>query len=425
MKPSPPEAILHPARFPGDPPTTRCGEELLHARLAAITEASENALVTCDLEGNIVDWNPAAEAIFGYPAAEMIGQPLSRIIPEDRIEKEVEVLNRVASNGAVHRFETARRSKAGGLVDVSVSVTPLCDADGRVAGVLRIERDVTAQKASEREFSRVRKLYSAMGEVNHAIVFSKSREELLDRVCRALVDDGGFHMAWIGWIEETTCRLMPVAVAGEGADYVNSVMVYGDERAEGRGPAGTAFRTGRATFCEDIEAEPSMEPWRRALREFGFCSVASFPIRVGGVVRGVLSMYASEKGFFRDKEMALLAESAEDLSYALTGLEERRERRVAEILAREEQSFSTAMIETIPGILYLYDDRMRFLRWNRRLEEVTGYSHDEIGRMSPLDFIPKSARGTLLERIGEVFEKGESWIEASILSKDGRRSRIT
>lgn len=418
--------------MPSEAPIPSQSDDLLKARLAAITEASENAVITCDLQGNVVDWNPAAETIYGYAAIEMIGQPLARIIPEENIEKETHILNRAANNEATHRFETSRLSKSRGLVSVSVSVKPLCDPEGNVAGLLRVERDVTIQKEREREFNRLNKLYAAMGQVNHAIVFSKTREELLDRVCRALVEDGGFHMAWIGWVEESTCRLLPVAVAGEGADYVNSIMVYGDDRAEGRGPAGTAFRTGRPCKCEDIEKEPSMDPWRRALREFGFRSVASFPIRVQGTLRGALSMYASELNYFRDKEMALLEEAASDLSYALTGLEERRERRVAEITAREEQSFSAAMIETIPGILYLYDDRLRFLRWNRRFEEVSGYTREEIGRMSPLDFFRKEDRPGILERIGEVFEKGSSWAEAAFVSKDGKEmpyyltgSRIT
>jgi PAS domain S-box-containing protein len=408
--------------MPTDAPIPSQSDGLLRARLAAITEASENAVITCDLQGNVLDWSPAAEMIYGFAAVEMIGRPLSTIIPDDKIEKETHILNRVANNEAVHRFETSRLSKKGGLVSVSVSVKPLCDGTGTVAGLLRIERDVTLQKERDREFCRLNKLYAAMGQVNHAIVFSKSREELLDRVCRALVEDGGFHMAWIGWVEESTCRLLPAAVAGEGADYVNSVMVYGDDRAEGRGPAGTAFRTGRPCKCEDIEKEANMEPWRRALREFGFRSVASFPIRVQGTPRGALSMYASELNFFRDKEMALLEEAANDLSYALTGLEERRERRVAEITAREEQSFSTAMIETIPGILYLYDDRLRFLRWNRHFEEVSGYTPEEIARISPLDLFRKEDRPGILERIGEVFEKGSSWAEAAFLSKNGKET---
>lgn len=405
--------------MPGSAPVPGPSDGLLQSRLAAITKATEAALITCDMSGNVIDWNPAAEAIFGYPATEMIGLPLTRIIPPEHIEKETNILNRAANNEAVYRFETSRLSKSGGQVSVSATVTPLCDAEGRVAGVLRIERDVTLQKERDREFNRIKKLYAAMGQVNHAIVFSKTREELLDRVCRALVEDGGFHMAWIGWIEEATFRLLPVAVSGAGSDYVNSIMVYGDDRAEGRGPAGTAFRTGRPSVCQDIETEPYMEPWRRSLREFGFRSVASFPIRVAGSVRGALSMYASEEDFFQDKEVALLEESANDLSYALTALEERRERRVAEITAREEQSFSTAMIETLPGFLYLYDDRLRFLRWNRRLEEVSGYTHEEISRMSPLDFFRKDDRAAMIERIGEVFEKGRALMEATFVSKDG------
>jgi PAS domain S-box-containing protein len=96
------------------------------------------------------------------------------------------------------------------------------------------------------------------------------------------------------------------------------------------------------------------------------------------------------------------------------------ERRLAPAVAQSEKLFSDTMIESMPGILYFYDDQGRFLRWNRNFETVSGYSGAEIARMHPLDFFAGTDHRPLQERIAEVFAQGESSIEAPFLSKDGR-----
>lgn len=94
-------------------------------------------------------------------------------------------------------------------------------------------------------------------------------------------------------------------------------------------------------------------------------------------------------------------------------------RQMAETSARNERQFSDTMIESMPGILYFYDLRGHFLRWNRNFEKVSGYSSEEIARMTPLDFFEEADRPLLQERIAEVFSKGESSLEASFRAKDG------
>jgi PAS domain S-box-containing protein len=94
-------------------------------------------------------------------------------------------------------------------------------------------------------------------------------------------------------------------------------------------------------------------------------------------------------------------------------------RRPEDIAAENERRFSNTMIESMPGIVYFYDDQGRFLRWNRNFEIVSGYSGDEIARMHPLDFFSAEERDLLTQRISAVFEKGESFVEASFRAKDG------
>src|SRR3954464_6940591 len=93
--------------------------------------------------------------------------------------------------------------------------------------------------------------------------------------------------------------------------------------------------------------------------------------------------------------------------------------RVQGLEVNAEQRFADELVEAMPGIFYLYDERGRFLRWNHNFERVSGYSGQEIAGMHPLDFFSAEERALLTERIGEVFEKGEATVEASLVCKRG------
>jgi PAS domain S-box-containing protein len=115
-------------------------------RLAAIVSSSDDAIISKDLNGVIQSWNRGAEKIFGYAAAEVIGKNITIIIPEDRLHEEVEVLSRIRAGFSIEHFETVRRRKDGTLLNISLTVSPIRDASGRVSGASKIARDVTEQR---------------------------------------------------------------------------------------------------------------------------------------------------------------------------------------------------------------------------------------------------------------------------------------
>jgi PAS domain S-box-containing protein len=123
-------------------------------RLAAIVHSSDDAIVSKDLDGTVVSWNRAAEQIFGYSADEMVGQSIRRIIPPERQTEEDEVLARIRRGESVDHFETVRRHKDGSEVHISLTVSPVKDAAGRVIGASKIARDITQRRQLERERAR-------------------------------------------------------------------------------------------------------------------------------------------------------------------------------------------------------------------------------------------------------------------------------
>jgi PAS domain S-box-containing protein len=117
--------------------------------LVAIVESSDDAIVGKTLEGVVTSWNQGAQRLFGYRAEEMIGQPISRLIPEERLGEETQILARLRRGERVEHFETIRRRKDGTLVDVSVSIAPIVDQTGHVLGASKIARDISERKRAE------------------------------------------------------------------------------------------------------------------------------------------------------------------------------------------------------------------------------------------------------------------------------------
>ncbi|MGX5830194.1 PAS domain S-box protein [Mesorhizobium sp. 43Arga] len=118
-------------------------------RLAAIVESSHDAIVSKDLRGIVSTWNRGAERLFGYTAAEMVGRPITTIIPEDRLGEEPLILGRIRTGELVDHFETVRRRKDGTLVDISLTISPVRDASGHIVGASKIARDITDKKIAE------------------------------------------------------------------------------------------------------------------------------------------------------------------------------------------------------------------------------------------------------------------------------------
>lgn len=135
--------------------TGRKQAEAATARLAAIVSSSQDAIIGVDLAGTVTSWNGGAESIFGLTAGEMVGAPIQRLIPEDRKDEEDQIMRRIRAGLGVDNFETIRKTKEGRLIDVSVTDSPIRDADGRLVGVSKVVRDVTERKRAREEIRRL------------------------------------------------------------------------------------------------------------------------------------------------------------------------------------------------------------------------------------------------------------------------------
>ncbi len=308
--------------------------------------------------------------------------------------------------------ELVRWSVYKGLVFVGITSGVLLLVLRRAYGAM--EEGYGLLKARQVEIERINRLNVALGQINQASMRLAVRDELCAQVCRVLVDQGGFRLAWVGWENLAPRRLEIVATAGDDGDPLDRVAAWVEVA-----PAMRALREGRPCACNRLSDEPAGRAWRKEARRRGSRAALALPVRTGGRVAGVLCVHAAEENYFREKEVALLAEAAADVGFALDYHAQEAERRSAETRAQSERRFSDTMIESMPGILYFYDRTGRFLRWNRNFERVSGYTGEEIARMHPLDFFAPEDREAVSAGIGQAFEGGEASVEAPFRAKDG------
>ncbi len=164
--------------------TERKGAEIAAARLAAIIEFSDDAIVGKDLNGIVICWNKGAEKLFGYSAEEMVGCSIKRLIPDERQGEEDIILGAIRGGKSIEHFETVRRAKNGRLIDASITVSPIKDASGAVIGVSKVARDITARKKGEaalRERDEQLRLYAEHSPVATAMVDREMRYLVVSR----------------------------------------------------------------------------------------------------------------------------------------------------------------------------------------------------------------------------------------------------
>ncbi len=196
------------------------------------------------------------------------------------------------------------------------------------------------------DISRVNRLYAVLGKVNEAIIRIRAEQDLFAAACRIAVEDGGFALAWIGFVEPETRRIRVSARYGRDEDYLDAVKIsLRDDVPEGRGPTGVAMREGRPFINNDTANNPVMGPWRSEQVKRGFLSSASFPLEIGGSTIGVITLYADTTNYFDEEEVRLLTALADDFSFALEAAQVARKKAAAEEALRDSHRELEARVE--------------------------------------------------------------------------------
>ena len=264
---------------------------------------------------------------------------VERVIhPEDR-DYATQRYDQVVHGGKAYQLECRVIRPDGSVRFVQNMGEPIRSAGGAVVRLVGTLLDITERRQSEDNLARLNRTLQTLYQCNQALVRATDEQELLQSVCRILVEVGGLRMAWVGYREldaEKTIR--PVAQAGYDQGYVESVKATWADSERGQGPTGTAIRTGKPSWTKSIQTDPSIAPWRAEALKRGYGSNISLPLMSDGEPFGALTLYAEEPDAFNERAIEQFTELADNLAYGVIALRTREERSRAERGLREAQA---------------------------------------------------------------------------------------
>jgi two-component system CheB/CheR fusion protein len=263
------------------------GEEASR-RLAAIIESSDDAIITKDLTGRITSWNASAQRLFGYAPEEIIGKPITTLIPLDRHHEEPRILQQIRRGERIDHYETVRRRKDGTLFNISVTVSPLKDETGKVIGASKIARDITDRVQNER-------WRTAQYTIANLLAGSWSLAEAGPRIIESVAGVGNWVAGAI-WLEDPAGEEMHCAStwhrAGPGLEgFANVARKIVLNR--GAGLPGKVMTSLKAAWIRDVGEDNSFQRAAEA-RTANLKGAFAFPLRTEGKLKGVLELFSPE-----------------------------------------------------------------------------------------------------------------------------------
>ncbi len=185
---------------------------------------------------------------------------------------------------------------------------------------------VNESKQAEQALLKANRALQVLSNANQLLVRSTDEKELLQEICRIIIDDGNYHFAWVGFAEQDQGKhVIAAAHAGFNDSYMESLKISWGDNEYGQGPTGVAIRTGQACAIRNIQHDPRYQPWRETAIRHGYQSSIALPLRHDSTTFGALNIYSSETQAFDDDELLLLQELADDVAFGIVTLRNQKE----------------------------------------------------------------------------------------------------
>ncbi len=277
----------------------------------------------------------------------------------------------------------------------------------------------TCKQANESS-RRANRALRVLSLCNQLLVRATEEQGFIQDICRILVDYGGYRMAWIGFaLHDEAKTVQPVAIAGFENGYLQAVKISWSDDATGRGPTGTAIRTGISKINRNSWSNPAYGPWRSEALNRGYASSISLPLTDHNGIFGALTIYAADRDAFDDEEVTLLGQLADDLGYGITTLRMRAAKEKSDLARQETERRFRAIFEGAQDYIYLQDPSFRFTLVNPAVESLFGMPLAKIVGMRYEDLFGEEGAVFVRELDSRVLQ-GESIEEEHTRRVNGR-----
>jgi PAS domain S-box-containing protein len=254
------------------------------------------------------------------------------------------------------------------------------DKSGKVVRSIGMVQDITERKKAEEELQKLNRILKSLNSSSKIMIKADDEIKYLNDVCNIVLKDCGYTMVWIGYAQDDKYKsVLPVAYAGFDKEYVDGLKVTWSDTIQGRGPTGTAIRTGKLALCRNMLADPTFVPWRKAAIKRGYASSISLPLMTEGKAFGSIAIYSHKPDPFSGDEIELLSELSHDLSHGITAIRLRNEsKRTEEALRQSEERFSKAFRSSPAALSISRLNDGTLIDINESFENLFGYNKKEL-----------------------------------------------
>jgi len=357
--------------------------EAARARYFDLYDLAPVGYLTLNAEGVITEANLTAATLLGVARTVLVNTPFPRyIFPEDQ-DSYYHFRRKFTEPGESRMVELRLRRPDDSVCFMQLQINSVHLGEYRVTS-----SDSSEHRRIEDELNREKRVLQALGDSRWAALLANNEATYLDEVCRIVVEDCGFQMVWIGYAEEDAARTVrPIAQAGLGQDYLESVRITWDDSEWGQGPTGTAIRTGRMASCRNMLTDPKFTPWRAQAIRRGYASSLVLPLLAAGRAFGALTIYSPKPEGFSAGEIALLTDLAEDLAYGILSLREKKARAEAEAALRRNEAQLQSILNNLTEGLVVADLNGDLIYWNPAAVAMYGFNDATEGQRSLKDLV--------------------------------------
>jgi len=348
------------------------------ARFRSVIEGFSDPILFVDTFQIVRYANTTFTKLFGYKPSQVLGKVFQGFIqPEaaSTVQENLDVLLRMPD--ALQRFDSQMQRADGVWEAVEITAHTMSDPTEQPTLILHIEI-VTERKRNEARIKHLNRTLSVLSDINQSIVRIRDLSALYKTACDIAVEKGTFKVAWIGLIDWVTRQIQPAGYAGMPADLVPNLTINIDDPLLERAPSLTAFRSGKRYIVNDIETELAKPEWRETAKQIGYGSSAALPLIVHNEVRGILHLFAYEKGFFSEDELRLVEEMAGDIAFAMMFAEEEAHRQQAESALLESESRYHQMMDELLEGCQILSPEWRYLYVNEVNAEQAGVPRNKL-----------------------------------------------
>ena len=279
-------------------------------------------------------------------------------------------------------------------------------------------KNITELKEREKDLLRINRVLQALGGNSRSIISATEESEYLDAICNIIVRDCGYAMVWVGYaVEDEEKSIWPAAYAGFEQGYLDTLNLTWADAERGRGPIGTAIRTGQISICRNIKTDPNFAPWREEALKRGYASCIVIPLTAYGKTFGAISIYSQSIEVFADTEKNLLAELANDTAHGIHTIRLRVEHTKSEKALRESEEKFKLIATNTPDHIFIQDTELRYA-WV--VNPQLGLSETDMIGKTDLDILSRSDADELVKLKRKVIETGiREYVSVPLTSRDG------